>query len=100
MVHVLLSQHPSEATSRRCWCGLDNAAKNILTSVLLGLPRWELVLPGLQEAVFNAVYEWRDRVCREEDEGTGYVLPKAHLIILGQNMPGRQRALPSSGNIA
>jgi exosome complex exonuclease RRP6 len=51
-------------------------------------------MPGLQEAVFAAVYEWRDRVCREEDEGTGYVLPKAHLIILGQNMPGETLAAP------
>lgn len=42
----------------------------------------------MQRAVFGALLAWRDRVCREEDEGTGYVMPKAQLTTLAQNMPG------------
>ena len=41
-----------------------------------------------QCGVFCALYEWRDRVCREEDESTGYVLPKAQLAMLAQEQPG------------
>ena len=38
--------------------------------------------------VFSALFEWRDKICREEDESTGYVLPKAQLVMLTQEMPG------------
>lgn len=43
----------------------------------------------MQAGVFCALYEWRDRVCREEDESGGYVLPKAQLTLLAQEPPGR-----------
>lgn len=34
-----------------------------------------------------ALYEWRDRVSRELDESTGYVLPRAQLLKLAQALP-------------
>ncbi len=40
-----------------------------------------------QLAVFQALYEWRDGVCREEDESSGYILPRVQLIKLSQLMP-------------
>jgi ribonuclease D len=42
----------------------------------------------VQRAVGGALLRWRDGVCREEDEGIGYVLPRAQLITLAKNMPG------------
>eukprot|EP00967_Tisochrysis_lutea_P074391 scaffold99927_cov21-Tisochrysis_lutea.AAC.3 len=49
--------------------------------------RWELSLTGLQREVLFAAATWRDSVCRELDEGTGYVLPRSQLITLAQHMP-------------
>ncbi len=46
-------------------------------------------LNPMQVSVLRALMEWRDRVCREEDESTGYVLPQAPMIHLARNMPGR-----------
>lgn len=51
--------------------------------------RWGLTLTPAQTSVFAALMAWRDRVCRAEDESTGYVLPKAQLVALAQAMPGR-----------
>jgi len=50
--------------------------------------RWELSLTSLQRQVLFAAASWRDSVCRELDEGTGYVLPRSQLITLAQQMPG------------
>ena len=50
--------------------------------------RWSLFLRTQQMRVFSALFEWRDEICREEDESTGYVLPKAQLVMLTQEMPG------------
>ncbi|KAF5828156.1 hypothetical protein DUNSADRAFT_18110 [Dunaliella salina] len=49
--------------------------------------RWELSLTSLQREVLFAAALWRDTVCRELDEGTGYVLPRSQLITLAQHMP-------------
>lgn len=55
------------------------------------LRRSEAPFSGVQRAVFAALFAWRDAVCREEDEGVGYVLPRAALLNLAQNMPGAWR---------
>ena len=34
---------------------------------------------GVQREVFRAVYIWRDRVAREEDESTGYACPRSRI---------------------
>ncbi|KXZ56029.1 hypothetical protein GPECTOR_2g1581 [Gonium pectorale] len=51
------------------------------------LLRWGLTLSPAQTSVFSALLSWRDRVCRAEDESGGYVLPKAQLVALAQDMP-------------
>lgn len=51
--------------------------------------RWELSLTSLQRSVLHAAAVWRDGVCRELDESTGYVLPRSQLITVAQQMPGR-----------
>jgi hypothetical protein len=50
--------------------------------------KWGMALSPSQMSVFAALWEWRDRTCRTEDEGVGYVLPKAQLVALVQVMPG------------
>ena len=40
-----------------------------------------------EKRVFAALYDWRDRVGREEDESTGYVLPNKMLLSLSRAMP-------------
>ncbi|KAH9933267.1 ribonuclease H-like domain-containing protein [Amylocystis lapponica] len=44
-------------------------------------------------AVFRAVHAWRDRVAREEDESTRYVLPNHHLFALAERPPADVAAL-------
>ncbi|ONK68872.1 uncharacterized protein A4U43_C05F16920 [Asparagus officinalis] len=54
-----------------------------------------LYIYGLQEADFNpkqlsiasALHAWRDKVAREEDESTGYVLPNKALLEIAREMP-------------
>jgi exosome complex exonuclease RRP6 len=40
-------------------------------------------LNAKQLAVVAALHEWRDRIARQEDESTGYVLPNKALIEIG-----------------
>ncbi|GJE91818.1 Exosome complex exonuclease rrp6 [Phanerochaete sordida] len=37
--------------------------------------------------IYKAVHAWRDRVAREEDESTRYVLPNHHLFVLAEQPP-------------
>lgn len=37
------------------------------------------------------MYAWRDRVAREEDESTGFVLSRAMLLRLAERMPASAR---------
>eukprot|EP00946_MAST-07B_sp_MAST-7B-sp1_P003722 g3722.t1 len=53
--------------------------------------RLELSPP--QKRVFAALYDWRDRVAREEDESTGYVLPNRMLAKLSTLMPSSASGL-------
>ena len=53
--------------------------------------RLELSPP--QKRVFAALYDWRDRTAREEDESTGYVLPNRMLAKLSSLMPSSASGL-------
>ncbi|KAH9979682.1 ribonuclease H-like domain-containing protein [Russula compacta] len=49
--------------------------------------------PGVQREVFRAVHVWRDRVAREEDESTGYVLSNRFLFKVVEQPPADMAAL-------
>ncbi|RXW17745.1 hypothetical protein EST38_g8111 [Candolleomyces aberdarensis] len=49
-----------------------------------------------QRTVYRAVHRWRDRVSREEDESTRYVLPNHFLFTLAENPPADMSALLGS----
>ncbi|GAX83766.1 hypothetical protein CEUSTIGMA_g11191.t1 [Chlamydomonas eustigma] len=63
--------------------------KELLTpdAALESAAKWSLRLTPEQCGVFCKLFEWRDSVCREEDESTGYVLPKAQLSLLSHEQP-------------
>jgi len=47
----------------------------------------------VQRNVYRAVHAWRDRVSREEDESTRYVLPNHFLFTLAESHPADMTAL-------
>ncbi|KAG8929045.1 exosome nuclease subunit [Tulasnella sp. 417] len=49
--------------------------------------KWNKGLWGKQLAVYEALYEWRVRVAREEDESIRYVLPNQFLFTLAERTP-------------
>ncbi|KAI0298162.1 ribonuclease H-like domain-containing protein [Multifurca ochricompacta] len=49
--------------------------------------------PSVQREVFRAVHVWRDRVAREEDESTGYVLSNRFVFKLAEQAPADMAAL-------
>ncbi|KAH9179270.1 hypothetical protein EDB89DRAFT_2111416 [Lactarius sanguifluus] len=49
--------------------------------------------PTVQREVFHAVHVWRDRVAREEDESTGYVLSNRFVFKLVEQPPADMAAL-------
>ena len=55
-------------------------------------------LSRTQQAVFAALYEWRDRVARDRDESTGFVLPNALLARLALASPSSVGELLSACN--
>lgn len=61
--------------------------------------RWAAHLPrGLapqHAAVFDALYRFRDRIAREEDEGTGYLLPRRVMVQLAQAAPATAKDVQS-----
>lgn len=48
---------------------------------------------GLQKQVYKCVHAWRDKVAREEDESTRYLLPNHFLFQLAENPPADMAAL-------
>ncbi|RLN98890.1 hypothetical protein BBJ28_00022985, partial [Nothophytophthora sp. Chile5] len=50
-------------------------------------------LSELQQRVLTALYLWRDRVARQEDESIGYVLPNHVLMKLTKHLPVRSDLL-------
>ncbi|XP_066388730.1 protein RRP6-like 1 [Miscanthus floridulus] len=63
--------------------------KELLTDTsylhIYGLQEHEL--DAKQLAVVAALHEWRDRIARQEDESTGYILPNKALIEIAKQMP-------------
>lgn len=49
-----------------------------------------------QVEVFSAVYNWRDTICRLEDESTRYVLPNHMILQLADKMPEDDRGLQAA----
>ncbi|KAG9046000.1 exosome nuclease subunit [Tulasnella sp. UAMH 9824] len=49
--------------------------------------KWNKGLWGKHLAIYEAVYEWRVRVAREEDESVRYVLPNQFLFTLAERAP-------------
>ncbi|KAJ2929812.1 hypothetical protein H1R20_g7283, partial [Candolleomyces eurysporus] len=49
-----------------------------------------------QRTIYRAVHRWRDRVSREEDESTRYVLPNHFLFTLAENPPADMSTLLGS----
>ncbi|KAG8907725.1 exosome nuclease subunit [Tulasnella sp. 403] len=49
--------------------------------------KWNKGLWGKQLAVFEAIFQWRDRIARQEDESIKYVLPNQFLFTLSERPP-------------
>ncbi|CAI2166362.1 3766_t:CDS:10 [Funneliformis geosporum] len=49
--------------------------------------KWNKSFDYQQMAVFKVLHAWRDRIAREEDESTAYVLPNEMLMALSEKMP-------------
>ncbi|KAI0823218.1 hypothetical protein BC628DRAFT_1325541 [Trametes gibbosa] len=50
---------------------------------------------NVQREVYRAVHAWRDRVAREEDESTRFVLPNHYMFSLAERTPADMAALLS-----
>ncbi|KAI1789123.1 hypothetical protein LXA43DRAFT_1096686 [Ganoderma leucocontextum] len=50
---------------------------------------------NVQRAVYRAVHTWRDKIAREEDESTRYVLPNHYIFSLAERTPADMAALLS-----
>ncbi|KAF2099970.1 hypothetical protein NA57DRAFT_65802 [Rhizodiscina lignyota] len=46
-----------------------------------------------QFAVFRALHAWRDKVAREEDDSTGFIIPHHNLLAVTRAMPSDKAAL-------
>lgn len=53
----------------------------------------EANLDAKQLGVVAALYEWRDRVAREEDESTGYILPNKLILEIAMQLPMNKKDL-------
>lgn len=53
--------------------------------------------PAVEGAVYKALHAWRDRIAREEDESTAYVLKNHLLFILAGRKPDTVRELFTMG---
>ncbi|KAM5540062.1 hypothetical protein V8D89_006202 [Ganoderma adspersum] len=50
---------------------------------------------NVQRAVYRAVHAWRDKIAREEDESTRYVLPNHYIFSLAERTPADMAAFLS-----
>ncbi|KAI0643061.1 ribonuclease H-like domain-containing protein [Trametes meyenii] len=55
----------------------------------------EGAVANVQREVYRTVHAWRDRVAREEDESTRYVLPNHYLFTLAERTPADMAGLLS-----
>ncbi|KAG7088738.1 hypothetical protein E1B28_012706 [Marasmius oreades] len=51
------------------------------------------VIPGMQREVYRRVHMWRDRIAREEDESTRYILPNHFIFQFAEQPPADMAAL-------
>ncbi|OBZ71400.1 Exosome complex exonuclease rrp6 [Grifola frondosa] len=65
------------------------------TALMAGPERLEDTAINLQREVYRCVHAWRDRIAREEDESTRYVLPNHYLFSLAERPPADMAALLS-----
>lgn len=56
-------------------------------SHLILVQKTNIALNNRQMNALEQIYRWRDRVAREEDESTGYILPNHMLLQLSQILP-------------
>jgi hypothetical protein len=66
--------------------GVVVCRRNFRCSLLGGVPL-ALQLSLEQERVFAALFEWRDKVARAEDESVHFILPRRALVSLATNLP-------------
>ncbi|KAG9023935.1 exosome nuclease subunit [Tulasnella sp. JGI-2019a] len=74
----------SETTSLNIY-GVD--VRDVEESKDALMKRGNRSLNGKSRFIFDAIYAWRDRVAREEDESTSYVLPNHQLFALVEHPP-------------
>ncbi|KAF5392913.1 hypothetical protein D9757_001048 [Collybiopsis confluens] len=53
----------------------------------------EVGIPGMQKTVYRKVHGWREKVAREEDESTRYVLPNHYVFQLADQPPADMPAM-------
>ncbi|KAF9068629.1 ribonuclease H-like domain-containing protein [Rhodocollybia butyracea] len=50
-------------------------------------------IPGMQRDIYRRIHLWRDKVAREEDESTRYVLPNHYIFQLAEQPPADMAAM-------
>ncbi|KAE9407816.1 hypothetical protein BT96DRAFT_954400 [Gymnopus androsaceus JB14] len=50
-------------------------------------------IPAMQRDIYRTIHSWRDRVAREEDESTRYVLPNHYIFQLAEQPPADMAAM-------
>ena len=61
--------------------------------VAMNIQQIKSSLTQAQIQCFDAIYDWRDRTAREEDESPGFLLSNDELVAIGQAVPTSQKAL-------
>lgn len=73
--------------------GIDNvssSANSAIKTQSMGVPepwKWTDKQGRAKFEVFRSLHAWRDRVAREEDESTGYILSNKNLIAIAERIP-------------
>ena len=76
------TKEPYDAVSGSGPNGWDGLAKNWNKPSMMATGS-----ENVQRMVYRAVHEWRDRVAREEDESTQYVIPNRYLFKIAEAPP-------------
>lgn len=69
---------------------------NTPNSFLELINKFRADLDPQQTEVFAAVYNWRDKICRLEDESTRYVLPNHMILQIADRLPDDDKALQAA----
>jgi len=76
--------------------GIDNPAPRAGSPVNTGVPepwKWTDKQGRAKFEVFRLLHAWRDRVAREEDESTGYILSNKNLMAITDRLPEKMAGL-------